>query len=250
VITMPDALPPFDAYVPLLSLPKLFETTLETIPATVPYVAAPAEAIERWRRRLGDLRGARDLRVGITWTGSPHFPDSANRSCRLADFAPLADIPGVRFFSIQKGVAAARRRRSARRYGSHRPEPAPERHDRDRSRAWRTSTCSSRPTPPSSTSPARSPTGLDALWPAAATGAGCAGARIPRGTPPCACFGRKIAAIGANCSIAWPSTYALCPAPFPLLETRLRIRTIPRPLESALSLRLPDVPRARQMRED
>jgi ADP-heptose:LPS heptosyltransferase len=46
-----------------------------------------------------------ELRIGLAWKGNPRFENDVDRSLpSLAVLAPLADIPGVRFFSLQKGV--------------------------------------------------------------------------------------------------------------------------------------------------
>ncbi|MHA7061539.1 tetratricopeptide repeat protein [Azospirillum argentinense] len=111
--------PPCDAVVPLLSLPRLFGTTLDTIPAT-PYLrAAPADEA-RWRERLagehrtkGHRAGQRRLKVGLVWAGDSHAAHlSANavdgrRSLPLAALAPLASVPGIAWISLQKGAPAA-----------------------------------------------------------------------------------------------------------------------------------------------
>ena len=65
--------------------------------------------------------------VGIAWQGNPVFPQDCHRSMPLRHFAPLAAIPGVRLFSLQKGFGAEQLaaapvpgrgpRRSARRFG-------------------------------------------------------------------------------------------------------------------------------------
>jgi tetratricopeptide (TPR) repeat protein len=61
------ALPEFDAQIPLLSLPRLFGTTLDTVPAHVPYLHPPAAALRRW----GDwLKGLPRPHVGLAWRGS------------------------------------------------------------------------------------------------------------------------------------------------------------------------------------
>jgi hypothetical protein len=97
----------FDHHVPLMCLPRLFGTTLETIPAQTPYLAADAEKVERWAERLSHL-GAR-IKVGLVWAGESrrdnlgaHAIDQ-RRSMRLAQFAPLAGVPGVQFVSLQTG---------------------------------------------------------------------------------------------------------------------------------------------------
>jgi len=100
-----QGLPPFDFHVPLLDLPRLLGTTLETVPAAVPYLSADPARVERWRDILaGDPPG---LRVGLVWSGNPHHGNDRNRSVLLRDFEPLADVPGVTFVSLQKGAAAS-----------------------------------------------------------------------------------------------------------------------------------------------
>jgi hypothetical protein len=96
-------LPPFDTHAPLASLPHLLGTTLETIPNSVPYVKADPPAVKVWRKRI-DSEGD-GLKVGLVWAGNQK-PDPA-RTCPLAEFAPLAQLEGVRFYSLQKGPFAA-----------------------------------------------------------------------------------------------------------------------------------------------
>jgi tetratricopeptide (TPR) repeat protein len=96
-----DAVPKrYDYHCPLMSLPLALRTTLATIPAKVPYLAAQPLRLERWSRRLG---GA-GFKVGIAWQGSRNRID-VGRSVPLEMFARLADIPGVRLISLQKGAA-------------------------------------------------------------------------------------------------------------------------------------------------
>ncbi len=91
-----------DFYVPLLSLPAIFDTTLDTIPDTVPYLHADAGKAGYWRERL---QGA-EFKVGLVWAGRPENPNDQNRSCHLKQFEPLAGIRGVRLIGIQQGKAA------------------------------------------------------------------------------------------------------------------------------------------------
>jgi Flp pilus assembly protein TadD len=93
----------FDFHVPLLELPRIFGTALETIPADVPYLRADPVKAQPWRARF-----SRDeLNVGIVWAGHPSHPEDRTRSCHLQDFMQLSNIPGVRLFGLQKGDAAA-----------------------------------------------------------------------------------------------------------------------------------------------
>jgi tetratricopeptide (TPR) repeat protein len=98
-----DADPQFDYWVPMASLPFHFKTTLENVPAEVPYLHADAARIEKWRSRLA---GEGIFKVGIVWAGSPLHQNDRSRTCRLEQFFPLARIEGVRLFSLQKGPAA------------------------------------------------------------------------------------------------------------------------------------------------
>jgi Flp pilus assembly protein TadD len=101
--------PEHDFHCSFNSLPLAFETTLETIPRDVPYLAADPELTRQWGQRLpaGDA-----LRVGLCWAGQarPWLAGfvglDRRRSTSLATMAPLAAIPHVRFVSLQKGSAA------------------------------------------------------------------------------------------------------------------------------------------------
>ena len=93
----------FDYHVSLMDLPKIFATTLETIPAEVPYIHACPTKAEYWRKKLASA----DFKVGIVWAGSPTHGNDRYRSCTLKYFAPLTKIDGVRLYGLQKGEAAA-----------------------------------------------------------------------------------------------------------------------------------------------
>jgi tetratricopeptide (TPR) repeat protein len=95
-------LPPFDLQCPLLSLPIAFGTTLETIPAQIPYLSAPPDRATAWSERIGPTDGR--LRVGLAWAGQPKHRNNRRRSMQLDQFAPLAQIKSARFFSLQKSA--------------------------------------------------------------------------------------------------------------------------------------------------
>jgi tetratricopeptide (TPR) repeat protein len=104
LVAQDDPLPPHDVCAPLLSLPHLFRTTVETIPAPVPYLSADPELVEQWRRKLAALPG---LKIGINWQGNPQYQHDRRRSFPLLEFAPLAAVPGVQLVSLQHGSASA-----------------------------------------------------------------------------------------------------------------------------------------------
>ncbi|MDR3733958.1 MAG: tetratricopeptide repeat protein [Acidobacteriaceae bacterium] len=102
LIATGDPVPPFDFWLPLLSLPRVFSTTLDTIPERTPYLRADPECVATWQQRLGN-----GIRVGLVWAGSPGNGNDRNRSCPLELLVPLLAVPGIRWFSLQKGSRAA-----------------------------------------------------------------------------------------------------------------------------------------------
>ena len=88
----------FDFQCALTSLPLHFGTVPETIPSAVPYLKADPEKVAHWRARIG----GGGFRIGICWQGNPSAAVDVRRSMPLAEFAPLASVPGVRLISFQK----------------------------------------------------------------------------------------------------------------------------------------------------
>ena len=103
VIGPDDPVPSFDRHAALMSLPGLFGTTVETVPEPVAGLTPRPELVEAWRDRLTSTGG---WQVGICWQGNPNHPKDGARSVPPDRFAELARVPGVRFISLQKGVAA------------------------------------------------------------------------------------------------------------------------------------------------
>lgn len=87
------------AWLPLLNLPRALGLSPQQYRGRIPYLAVERERRARMRARIGE----QGLRVGIVWQGNPAAPVDANRSAPLAAFAPIAAIPGVRLFALQKG---------------------------------------------------------------------------------------------------------------------------------------------------
>jgi tetratricopeptide (TPR) repeat protein len=92
-------LPEIDLECPLMSLPRLFATTLETIPAQRAYLKANQERVGFWRTWLGT---GQKLRIGINWQGNPNYVHDGDRSMPLRYLAPLAVLPDVDLIVLQQ----------------------------------------------------------------------------------------------------------------------------------------------------
>ncbi len=95
-----EAPPPVNWYAPVASLPHIFRTTLENVPAEVPYITADAQLVAQWRDRLAEDP---NVKVGLAWAGNPAHQNDRSRSCKLTDLAPLAGVERVTFYSLQVG---------------------------------------------------------------------------------------------------------------------------------------------------
>ncbi|MBF0271458.1 MAG: glycosyltransferase family protein [Magnetococcales bacterium] len=101
-----DGAPPpfdYDCHVPLMSLPEVLGITLDTLP-NFPYLMAPPERVRAWGERLGEKKG---WRVGLSWSGNPAADVNQVRACPLETLLPLTLLPGITFYSLQKGPPAA-----------------------------------------------------------------------------------------------------------------------------------------------
>ena len=104
VIPHGDPVPPFDIQAPLLSLPWIFHTDLDSIPADIPYLDVPPFVTNRRpiAERLAGSEGK--VRVGLAWAGGRGYKRDLERSVRPGTFAPLAAVPGVAWYSFQLEV--------------------------------------------------------------------------------------------------------------------------------------------------
>ena len=99
--------PPFDLECPLMSLPAVFMTTVETVPWRGAYLGADAEIVAEKRMKFPSIRpGAETLRVGLAWAGNPGYKADRQRSTRLETLLPMLRTPGITWVSLQKGKAA------------------------------------------------------------------------------------------------------------------------------------------------
>ncbi|HLJ06584.1 MAG TPA: tetratricopeptide repeat protein [Acetobacteraceae bacterium] len=90
------------AHCRLSSVPGLVHTTLETIPAKVPYLFADPVRVTAWRQKLDALLPQGVRRIGLAWTGRPTHPNDRRRSMPLSRLAPLATAGRASFVSLQK----------------------------------------------------------------------------------------------------------------------------------------------------
>lgn len=103
VIARGVALPAYDVHANLMSLPGLLGTTLDTVPADVPYIAVEPRATSSMVAAPPDR-----LKVGIVWAGNPGHARDFLRSAPIASFIELTSVPGTAFFSLQKGAEPER----------------------------------------------------------------------------------------------------------------------------------------------
>jgi tetratricopeptide (TPR) repeat protein len=99
VVPMGEPLPRFDVHCPLLSLPGVLQTTVNSIPNATPYLFAETERDSFWR---GQLASFSDFKIGICWQGNPKQGSDRMRSIPLAQFESLARMEGVQLLSLQK----------------------------------------------------------------------------------------------------------------------------------------------------
>jgi tetratricopeptide (TPR) repeat protein len=96
----------YDLCSPLMSLPRLLGTTLDTVPAEIPYLAPSADCARRWQEKM--VSTAKKIRVGLVWECNPEAGYAWRRSLPLDLFAPLAKIAGVTVFSLQVGFPSGK----------------------------------------------------------------------------------------------------------------------------------------------
>jgi len=95
LLTKEDALPDFDFYAPLLSLPGILNTTLKTIPVNIPYLLIADHIVSPI------VIQSKVLNIGIVWAGSSAHQNDKNRSINLSFFSAITNIQNTQFYSLQ-----------------------------------------------------------------------------------------------------------------------------------------------------
>jgi tetratricopeptide (TPR) repeat protein len=98
IVEKGQTLPHFDAYCPLLSLPYVFKTSVETIPGSISYLFSDKQKVDEWKVRLGKQT---KKRIGLVWSGSARHKNDQNRSIPMDTFTELLKLP-VEWHSLQK----------------------------------------------------------------------------------------------------------------------------------------------------
>lgn len=96
-----EKLPACDCQAPLLTLPRIFGTTLENIPSC-PSLSITPERREKWQKQTSIIPRPR---IGIVWAGSSVHRNDTFRSLPLEALSSLADLADIQFFSLQMGDA-------------------------------------------------------------------------------------------------------------------------------------------------
>jgi hypothetical protein len=102
VLSEHDELPPFDLHAPLLDLPARFHSGLDDLPPPAPLAPPPGHVPPPALLAALAVPGRK---AGLVWAGSAHHRDDARRSLDPALLAPLADLPGLTWMSLQVGAA-------------------------------------------------------------------------------------------------------------------------------------------------
>jgi hypothetical protein len=100
-----NACPKVDAWETLSGLPRHHGTRLDNVPWDAPYMRADPDVRAKWAARLDTLAPRGRPRVGLVWAGRPTHMNDRNRSINLARLAPITDLDGYNFISLQKGPA-------------------------------------------------------------------------------------------------------------------------------------------------
>ena len=96
VMTWGEPEPAWDQQVEVMELPRIFRTTIDSIPASVPYFHLPTNVSPR-------LPESDALGIGVVWAASCYNPA---RWIPIETLASLFDLPGTRFYSLQMSPAS------------------------------------------------------------------------------------------------------------------------------------------------
>jgi Flp pilus assembly protein TadD len=87
-----------DYQVNLMSLPRLFVTTLQNIPGDVPYLGPTPQRVRYWQQKIGDPG---KMKIGLRWAGNPSHTNDFSRTLPPKLLEPLLAKPSAVFYSLQ-----------------------------------------------------------------------------------------------------------------------------------------------------
>jgi tetratricopeptide (TPR) repeat protein len=93
-----------DLQTPICSLARFMRRDLADFTDRGAFLVSDPTGVERWKAALAELPG---VRVGLVWAGNPEHQNDHNRSLQLKSLAPLFEVPGVSFVSLQMGKESA-----------------------------------------------------------------------------------------------------------------------------------------------
>jgi tetratricopeptide (TPR) repeat protein len=93
-----------DLQTPICSLARFMRRDLADFTDRGAFLVSDPAGVERWKAALAELPG---VRVGLVWAGNPEHQNDHNRSLQLKSLAPLFEVPGVSFVSLQMGKESA-----------------------------------------------------------------------------------------------------------------------------------------------
>jgi tetratricopeptide (TPR) repeat protein len=105
VVSLDDTPPSFDVHSPMLSLPYVLKTLLDTVPCEIPYLYADEKLVADWKQKLSTDK---NFKIGICWQGNDNYATPmlratvAQKSVHPKEFAPICQVPGVSVYSLQK----------------------------------------------------------------------------------------------------------------------------------------------------
>ncbi len=90
----------YELQVSIFELPFVLKYSYDTLPSDTSYLKTDLGLVFYWSKKLRKDNG---FKIGVNWRGNPKVKAGLHRSCRLKDFAPIAEIPNVKLYSLQKG---------------------------------------------------------------------------------------------------------------------------------------------------
>lgn len=96
---------PIDYHASLIDVADRLTCLTGEIPTDAPYLKIPNELIDYWGQNLA--RYQNQPRIALVWSGNPDHAADHYRSTKIEALAPLGEIPGIHWISLQLGVSQA-----------------------------------------------------------------------------------------------------------------------------------------------